>query len=102
MTIYNILQYVKIKTHLEHKYILVELDSNKHAEKISKPACEDNENERFDMHERFGRKARRMSGMAASLLRAKTFQDTQDQAAGESIVAFPEFQPVQTTVESLR
>lgn len=38
---------------------------------------------RFDQHERFGRKPRRMSGMAASLLRAKTFQDTERRKAGQ-------------------
>lgn len=37
---------------------------------------DENSPERFEQHGRFGRKPRRMSGMAASLLRAKTYQDT--------------------------
>jgi len=37
---------------------------------------DENSKERFEQSGRFGRKPRRMSGMAATLLRAKTFQDT--------------------------
>jgi len=78
MTLLSILQYVKTTSQLEHRYILIELYSKMHTEKTSKPVLENNQDERFDMHGRFGRKARHMSGMAASLLQARTFQDTQN------------------------
>lgn len=41
----------------------------------------DDKHECFIRHGRFGRKPRVMSGMAASLLRTKTFQDSQQREA---------------------
>lgn len=73
LTAPHILQHVKIQSALEQA-LLFRLFYNQNRNGFM---MNDDNDESFTKHGRFGRKPRLMSGMAASLLRARTFQDTQ-------------------------